>query len=93
MTNDATPDFDAFWAAYPRRVAKGAARAAYAKSAKKASPAELLRALDEQKAHGFGRDLVYTPHAATWLNQERWLDELAPASGAPAAPRGEAYGF
>jgi hypothetical protein len=92
-TSTSPADFEAFWSAYPRRVAKGAARKAYAKAVRKAAPSDLLAALAAQKAHGYGRDLTYTAHPATWLNQERWLDELAPLSGAPAAPEGESYGF
>src|SRR5690606_19428118 len=34
--------FDEFWAAYPRRVGKGAARKAWAKATKKAAPEEII---------------------------------------------------
>lgn len=73
-------DFSAFWAAYPRKVGKGAARKAYFAAIRKtgADPPTLSAALVAAKALGFGLDPQFTPHAATWLQQERWLDELEP---------------
>ena len=68
------PDFARFWAAYPRKVGKGAARKAWAKMR---PPIDLVlrtvRAFSdtEQWRRENGR---FTPHPATWLNQERWND-------------------
>lgn len=79
--------FDAFWSAYPRKVAKDDARKAF----EKLNPgdellASLLSALkvqaldpDWQKERG-----KFVPHPATWLNGSRWTDEV----GQPA-PAGE----
>ncbi len=71
--------FDQFWEAYPRKVGKGAAR----KSWQRLSPGpellqEILNSLGEQVysdpwLRESGR---YIPHPTTWLNQERWTDEL-----------------
>lgn len=65
-------EFDAFWHSYPRKVGKGAARKAYAKALLKTNSAVIASAV--------GRICVdepeFIPHPATWLNQERWLDEM-----------------
>jgi hypothetical protein len=75
--------FDEFWTIYPRRVGKGAARAAWAKAVRKIDPAEIIKA-----AAGYrdwpGRKPDFTAHPTTWLNQERWTDELP--AGAQAGP-------
>lgn len=71
-------EFEQFWAAYPKKRDKGAARTAWAKSAKmRPGMQELLAAIergkqcaDWQKDNG-----QYIPYPATWLNGERWADE------------------
>ena len=69
--------FGQFWPAYPRKVKRKAALEAF----EKINPTpelldQMLVALRLQvKALGWTGDR-YTPHAATWLNGERWLDEL-----------------
>jgi len=75
------PLFDAFWAAYPRRVGKGAARRAWASARRLTSADYILSALEAQLAAGLFKDATYTPHPATWLNQERWDDEIPGATG------------
>ena len=76
-------EFDAFWDAYPRKVAKGAARKAWAKAIKDGEdPADIVRAArryatDPHRIEGGSR---YTAYPATWLNAERWADEDTPPS-------------
>ena len=80
------PDpFDVFWAAYPLKKSKKDARKAFAKV--KAPLDMLLAALERQKktpdwTKDGGR---YIPYASTWLNGERWEDEVQGGT-APAAP-------
>lgn len=70
-------DFDRFWAAYPRKTAKAKAREVW----KRLRPDEaklgvILAALERQKqCDQWQRGII--PHASTWLNQERWEDEIA----------------
>lgn len=72
------PDrFDEFWKAYPNRVAKGAAVRAF-KSALNKCDADTIIAAAAQYASDPKRDPEFTAHAATWLNGERWLDEVEP---------------
>ena len=74
--------FDDFWSIYPRKTAKGAARAAWIKALKKDTASSII-----ESALAFSsdpnRDESFTPHASTWLNQERWLDGALP----PRAPK------
>ncbi|TDB83414.1 hypothetical protein E1264_28460 [Actinomadura sp. KC216] len=89
------PDrFPEFWDAYPRRIAKGAARKAWAKAIKNgADPEEIIwgarrYATDPRRTTA---DIRYTAHASTWLNAERWTDEEEPAPAPlPTDPRQQA---
>lgn len=77
--------FIAWWQEYPRRTGKGAARAAFTKAAQKVPVATLMDA-----ARSFAADPnrvdEFTPHPATWLNQERWADDPLPPRSGPAGP-------
>lgn len=78
------PDrFDEFWNTYPSRKAKGAAVRAWKAAVKKADP-EVLISAAAAYARDPKRDPEFTAHASTWLNQERWLDEVeAPKQSGP----------
>lgn len=69
-------EFDSFWATYPRKDAKANARKAYAKAIKSVTPAEIKAGLDRHLAKWAASDPKFIPHAATWLNGERWADVL-----------------
>jgi DNA-binding transcriptional regulator YhcF (GntR family) len=73
-----TPMFQAFWHAYPRRVGKGAARAAFKKALKYADGDTIIQGALHYAKHceQQGTDKQYIPHASTWLNGERWEDDL-----------------
>jgi hypothetical protein len=69
--------FDEFWSLYPRKIAKATARKAWAKL----SPEQQLmaaKAIDTHCQYWSAKEteLEFIPHPATWLNQERWEDEL-----------------
>lgn len=67
-------EFDAFWSAYPRKVGKLAAMNAYVKARRLASAAEILAGVENYKRH-LPEDVRFIPHASTFLNQGRWMDE------------------
>ena len=71
-------DFDAFWSEYPKKVGKGAARKAFEKARKKATLESLVTAVRRQKcgSQWTREDGRFIPNPATWLNQERWDDEV-----------------
>ena len=65
-----------FWAAYPRKTAKGAALAAWRKA--NPPPIEtLLSAVKKQRqSPEWNKERgAFIPHPSTWLNQRRWDDE------------------
>lgn len=73
------PDkFDVFWKEYPKKKGIGAARKAFAKAIKKASLETLIEAVRKQKqGDQWKKDKgKFIPYPATWLNQERWEDEV-----------------
>jgi hypothetical protein len=80
--------FDAFWDAYPRKVGKQEAIRAYTKALKITDSATLLTAIVAHAAYWAkaGRDQEGIPHAATWLNNRRWEDQLAGCAPARADP-------
>jgi hypothetical protein len=80
-------EFDRFWAAYPRKVCKKAARKAFDKV--ETDIDTLLYALEQHKKSDQWRkgNGQFIPHPATWLNNERWEDELAADPVKWSAPR------
>jgi hypothetical protein len=71
MTKDEA--FSVFWSAYPRRIAKGAARKAFDKAIKKTTLETMLNAIKAYIQHKPER--IDFKHPSTWLNQECWDDE------------------
>jgi hypothetical protein len=69
--------FDEFWSLYPRKIAKATARKAWAKlSAEQQLMA--AKAIDTHCQYWRAKEteLEFIPHASTWLNGERFEDEL-----------------
>jgi len=71
---------DEFWPAYPHKVDKAHARAAFDKALRKTTIGEIIIALDRYKATKPPDRKWCNP--ATWLNGERWTDEPSPDDGA-----------
>lgn len=73
--------FVAFWDAYPRKVGKPSARAAWKKAVTKsrADPDLVIAAAKRFQDDPIRRASAenYTPHPATWLNDERYNDQPA----------------
>lgn len=80
-------EFDAVWAAYPRKVGKGNALKAWVKARKIASKDEIAPGLWAHiKVWNGGTPKDKIPHLATWLNGERWHDDAgAAANRAPTS--------
>ncbi len=87
-----TARFETFWDAYPRKVAKKAARVAFARvDPDQALFARMLDAITVQKVSDTWRR-GFIPHPATWLNGERWTDEvvdLVPVAAAPVLTKSQ----
>lgn len=80
-------DFDAFWNVWPRKVCKDAAEKAFAKAIKAAPLATILAGVEAGKRTDQWRKDggQFIPHAATWLNGKRWMDEPEPEEREPFA--------
>ena len=76
-----TSAFDAFWAIYPRKVGKGRAFKAWKTATQRADRRVIMEGLQKQLKVGvipkYDRGHDFTPHPATWLNDDRWNDEHA----------------
>ena len=68
--------FDKFWKIYPRSVGKAKAKEAFNKAVRKVTLDTIMSAVEEYTYSVKGKDTKFIPHASTWLNQERWDDEL-----------------
>jgi len=72
-----TPGFKEWWQMYPHKIGKAAAAGAY--------KAAFTRSSREQLIEGLKRYIKQKPkdhpwcNPATWLQQDRWLDQPAPA--------------
>ena len=74
-----SPTFEKFWAEYPRKTGKKEAFKVWSKiKIDDILFDKILKSLIEQKKHdNLPVDRPkYIPHASTWLNQERWDDEI-----------------
>lgn len=83
----ATEYFDEFWVAYPRHVAKEAARKAFAKVLKVAAADVIVAGARAFAADPNLPEKTYVPYPASWLNAGRWDDEPLPARDRPVGPR------
>lgn len=76
--------FNAFYAHYPLKKSKAPARKAFAKLNPDAELYQkIMDAVTAQKASRQWQQKQYIPHPSTWLNQERWEDEVDTVDGLP----------
>lgn len=69
--------FDEFWKAYPRHVAKKTAKKAWDKiKMDDVLFRKIIDVVNLNKKSPQWQIPQYIPHAATWLNGERWDDEV-----------------
>jgi hypothetical protein len=85
VENNSDPEkwntFDTLWTLYPRRVARKDAEKAWMRLDEK-QRADAIEALVAWRKIWAQKDIQYIPHASTWLNGERFYDEL-PVNNAP----------
>jgi len=68
--------FDIFWKQYPRKVAKPNAQKAWLKI--KPDDVVLKKMLDAINQQGLSsKEIQFVPHPASWLNAQRWEDEIS----------------
>ena len=68
-------EFDKFWAQYPRKVGKIAAKTAFDKALRITTLDRILAGIAVLRIETAGKEIDFTPHPATWLNAGRWDDE------------------
>ena len=74
VLNGHLEDFELWYAAYPRKVARGAAERAFAKAIKTAAIEDLIAGATRYAKAVSGKEPEFVAHPATWLNGKRWLD-------------------
>ena len=79
--------FAEFWLAYPRKVSKHKATAAYAKARNVASHEDIMAGLDRYKRNK--PDYCDWMHPTTFLNGRRWEDEYDVPTKTPGAFQGQ----
>ena len=80
--------FDTFWQEYPKKVAKKEARRVFARIHPDLELTQtMIRAVQAQSESRQWQDPKFIPNPTTWLNQERWNDELNPSPSDTGPPR------
>ena len=72
--------FDDFWKIYPNNKEKGLSKKRWKQLCEKKTKDRptwdvIVSAIEAQKKTPRWQDPDFIPHAATWLNQERWIDD------------------
>ena len=96
MANSYSPEFDRFWAIYPkgRRVGKLAAWREWQRQVKPLLAEDVIDALARQVTGGhFPDEDRFIPLPTTWLHQGRWEDEITrkPRKAGHATPERGKY--
>lgn len=78
----AEPTFADFWLLYPKRVARMEAEKAWNRLTGADRVGALTGLIPWRSYWLAAGKLEFVPHAATWLNQQRWTDELPETWGA-----------
>lgn len=65
-------EFDVFWGKYPKKRSKPAARRAFLAAKRRHGTDAIMAGLAR---HRFSSEVRFVPYPASWLNQERYLEE------------------
>ena len=92
LVRNAESDFDRFYAVYPLKIAPKKARVAFEAAMKRSDPPTVEQLIASVEAHkqtwGWKKDGgAYIPHPTTYLNQDRWRDDLSTAPKEPSGKR------
>ncbi len=72
-----TDAFAAWYALYPRKVARKSAEKAWSRCATSPEVIEqIMTGLRAQLPGMLKKDKEFIPHPSSWLNQRRWMDEI-----------------
>lgn len=86
--SDYSADFERFWQAYPRRIAKREAWKAWTQTeGRRPATDDLLMALGRViLSEWHDRESRLIPHASTWLRRDGWLEAPAPPKPIATGP-------
>lgn len=84
------PNFERFWALFPRKEDKGTARKAWAKAIKMADANIILAGAEHYAMLRKNQEPRFTKLPATWLNAEAWQNETMPPAPARLTASGSA---
>ena len=68
--------FEYFWSMYPRKVGKAKAWDAFYNAIGLVNKDLIYNAVEQFADSVKNKEPKFIPHASTWLNQERWLDDI-----------------
>lgn len=89
MQEETEITFETAWAIYPRKVARKDAQKAWVKIHPKDYPAIITAIQAHKRTDDWTKDGgKFIPYFASWLNGERWTDELE-ITVAPTTPAGQ----
>ena len=93
--SDSPDGFAEFWAEYPRREGRTKAAESWVKRGLASDSAMRERVMDVLAKHRISPQWTkdngqFIPHASTWLNQERYLDDVRPSAQACQGPHAAA---
>ena len=71
--------FDTFWRAFPRKVGKRTARAAFDRAIGRALAEQVITGAERYNQDP-NREAEFTAHPTTWLNRDGWEDDPLPQS-------------
>lgn len=88
QTRVAESDFEKFYAVYPRKVAPQKAKSAFEAAMRRKDPPTIEQLIASVEAHKQTWDWrkdggAFIPHPTTYLNQDRWRDDLSTAPKEP----------
>ena len=70
-------EFKLFWQSYPRKIGKGTARFAFKYACEIEDAEVIIEATQKFQLVSINTDIRFIPHPTTWLNAERWEDDLS----------------
>ena len=78
-----TPAFSRFWSVYPKKVGKQTAFKSWQLNGLEAKADGIIAHVEDRKQTDPQWVAGYAPHPTTFLNQQRWTDEVEAPKAAP----------
>lgn len=82
VDNPLENDFERFWNSYPKKVGKPYAKQIFMRKIKHEDMSALLEGLEAHKKSKQWKEVQYIPNPSTFINQERWKDDVKAKSKA-----------